>query len=427
MSKLSIEVKENSEKRAPFKHMSSSKPSFVIEGSIEDPVFIGRHEKCTYQISKDSKKISRNHCIIRYDKTTNKFLMKVMGANGIKYHGKMHQKNDIIQLSDESMIDCVGIKLLFKEPKMEIEETILPIFSPSSQSEVSDSNVMDDALITVTKVKRNFSVDSCDNISVGKEVMEVKKYEVKTSLFKESESILTPLSQPQKNKTNRALAMSPTMNPFKDRAENKPATDIIDDVNTVEKVRKRVYQSSPLFKSEPKSVFIKTHSKSDSLDSHPEKIMKKSEHRKTPSTGDVLNNTRMITQATCTKDDELLIDLILQTFAEMDKRTPVSLSQLHSELSRVYPETFTQDFLKERLDTFPMFTEVPHNGPIPSYVKDEAAYYYYLPSKDWNQNRRIEIGTLIRKPRGCTLSSKQYYFKPPPKLPKYHQTKSRKS
>ncbi|KAJ9082637.1 hypothetical protein DSO57_1002583 [Entomophthora muscae] len=126
---------------------------------------------------------------------------------------------------------------------------------------------------------------------------------------------------------------------------------------------------------------------------------------------------KMLTKESAQPDDELLIDLLLQTLVGMGKRTPVALKVLHDELLKVQPSSeLTPTMLASRLASLPMFIKVPALGPLPEIKNDQ---YYYSPELDWNPSRKVEIGTLVRKPRGCTLSSKQYYFKPLPKLPKY--------
>lgn len=127
-----------------------------------------------------------------------------------------------------------------------------------------------------------------------------------------------------------------------------------------------------------------------------------------------------LTAATATPEDESLIDLILQTLVGMGKRTPVNRSVLHTELIKFQPEITLED-LTQRLAHLPMFVMIP-TSKVPTSIKRDPAYYY-APEHDWNRSRTIEIGTLVPKPRGCTLSSKQYYFKPPPKLPAHGRAK----
>ncbi|KAJ1671911.1 hypothetical protein EV182_007378, partial [Spiromyces aspiralis] len=72
----------------------------------------------------------------------------------------------------------------------------------------------------------------------------------------------------------------------------------------------------------------------------------------------------------------------------------------------------------------------PCFGRVVRKVKDASNKvvedkWYYDPARDHDKARSETYCGVVRTARRCTLSDKQYYFKPPPKLPNYRRYKDR--
>lgn len=347
---------------------SSTAPIFqhVLVGDKDSTVLFGRHDipsgKCT---AETSKRISRVHCRIEWDGEKSNFILKVLGANGLRIKGRLYTSSQEIILSSNTVIDFVGFRTMFIDPETTDNSDFIPSKKPKLLFSKADSKTT--TPLNRKSISSKNSEKSTDNINTEDVSL---NFDVSTSI----------------DGSHGILSSFDGLDSFIKNESASKKTNILDD-------------------------FEKDILTPDSLDQLEPKTKTK------PSSKKVITR---LTQSTSQPEDETFINLVLHKLIEMDKRTPVALVSLYDELSKTYqpsaaePE-FTLDILSDRLSSLPMFVHVPTLGNTELL---RLGQYYYEPSFDWNTSRSFEVGTVVRKPRGCTLSSKQYYFKPIPKIPK---------
>lgn len=398
----------------------------------------GRHELPSSLSRSALKRVSRHHCRISWNLQTEGYDLKVTGTNGIKYAGKFYGPGEHLNISSNSVIDFVGLKVLFLDSEPWIPKT-------NAQVASLPKNGLDDQWAALPQTPLT-SQTSDGILGFPKTFLEGS---ARNSFLTYNGSYGSP-------KSNKLVGYEKSLDlkdPIATIDGNFVKVDDFADENAVSSIKQALYDNLIPCAETKKDIAIKKRKQhwmheADSIPSistcTPEKAQislaedscsleeTKQKSNQVSSggsieamvTGESTSNIKLLAQNTTQPEDEDFINLVLQTLVSMGKRTPVSLKSLLEELLRIQPNLdLTPALLTSRLSQLPMFVRVPALGPSPELQNDQ---YYYSPELDWNPSRKTELGTLVRKPRGCTLASKRYYFKPLPKPSKYKGPSSKK-
>lgn len=102
--------------------------------SKDDKIVIGRGANVTIKIGKGNKKVSREHVMIEYKSELKLFEMTVLSPNGVLVDHIVFMKGEHIPVLEDTLIEIVGNKLIFKEQRTVKQEQDIPLQEPSPTS-----------------------------------------------------------------------------------------------------------------------------------------------------------------------------------------------------------------------------------------------------------------------------------------------------
>ncbi|KAJ2547144.1 hypothetical protein EV175_005338, partial [Coemansia sp. RSA 1933] len=107
----------------------------VIEGMHMRTVSIGRGQGCMVRIGRKATTISRIHAEIS-DTGSSRYVMRVLGTNGIRLNGMLHTKGTTVDLQAGDEISFVGVKYKFRVPQE--QQAVVESASESVDAGVDD-------------------------------------------------------------------------------------------------------------------------------------------------------------------------------------------------------------------------------------------------------------------------------------------------
>ncbi|KAJ1966926.1 hypothetical protein IWQ62_002164 [Dispira parvispora] len=408
-----------------------------LMGDYTCPVIVGRGRRCTLDLTRQHREVSRVHATIRWipvdkeqpsggnspthvDIYRGRFVMDITGRNGVKIGQQLYPPGTTIPLLDGQILDFVGVPFKFCYPVCAAASnsanspadqsldkpvtTTLP--SPKPLPKVAPVPTTTKSVDTVVTNKRRLSQTLTPETS-GKSqpLQDSLPFVSHDTVVTHSDADEAPVQRkrdqtPSQVTTESAetLSLSPRAQPAK-RLKREPSTSEL----TVPTIPPE----------EPKSEII-GHMTSSTVE---------------PSTDrdHILATVKEESSSSETQSQELL-PLVIESMVFSSKRSytvtdilhllgdhhPHALHCLQSGSDLDAAQANARHTIRGILESQPFFGQVVRRSKDASNQTVEDLWYYE-PSKDTDPQRRENYGGLVRSARRCTLKDNQYYFKPIPK------------
>ncbi|OMH85475.1 Transcription factor [Zancudomyces culisetae] len=391
----------------------------VIFGNVKVPVKLGRSSMCDYQFTDGTSYLSRLHAIIFYNASPNKvkydkkgFYINVIGLNGVKVNGRLLLKNKVHFLKDGDKLDFIGNTIEFREPKKHKSKGKSKMNGRSRFSLVDEFNLDSDLGYELEKELNEDAFAAQEHLA-GDYETEQRKHR----------------SYDLANTSSMTLLPTSSHTPYEYQRSDPLLSSVCESADYIEITKPLSGSISPAFLalSLDKGV-TSPRLVDDELSSC--KISKK---RKRAGCGQNVTKKKskeLQAQEICTKVMLCggIVDMLVEaaifsgrsstlTISDMIKylcKTHGSLGQLVSStqgLSDCELMPAITEKLGELLLSCKFFGRVERNVLDANDEKAEDQFYY-IPHLDDNETRRSTYGPLVKTARRCTLSDKQYYFKP---------------
>ncbi|ORX90863.1 hypothetical protein K493DRAFT_409638 [Basidiobolus meristosporus CBS 931.73] len=350
----------------------------VIFGSYTSSITLGRGRSATINLGGSNRKVSRRHAVISWEETSGAFTINVIGANGLYIDGALFKAKCSKKLMNGNIIDVAGIRYRFQIPHLDYLPSP-PFGSPAPTAEAEQSadakgcSTDKDSLRTPQIIKEN-----------------------STNGSKRPEKSQSELNNPRSKAFRNISPASSICN------SSLRSDDPIDGSSDSE----LSYCSSDMDLSD-----LESSDNSDSdLSSASEECTR---DRKRP-------RTEKSPKPKIDPSQKELIDNIVAAIVFTGKHM-LSASEIFSSIATDYSAFYEKRRLTELdvarcLHRYPFFGHVVRKGKDAG-GKPLADLWHYAVNSDPDPERRDTYKPLVKGTRSCTLKDKQYYFKPPPKVP----------
>ncbi|KAK9764689.1 hypothetical protein K7432_007620 [Basidiobolus ranarum] len=349
----------------------------VIVGSYTSVITMGRGRSATINLGGSNKKVSRKHAVIYWEETTGTFTLNVTGANGLHIDGTLYKENRSKKLSSGNIIDVAGMKYRFQVPHLEYLPSP-PFGSPAPGTEAEQSTKGSCVDKNLFKVTTQTNTENLLNVD-------------KRTEKSQSKSVSEPDNQRSKAFRNISPASSICNSSF------KSSDSLIDGSSDSE----LSFDSSDMESSE---------------DSEPSRVSNKHTAPKCRKRG----REEIYLQPEIDPNQNELINNIVAAIVFTGKHM-LSASEIYSAILTDH-STFLEKYQFQELDVVRCLHQYPFFGHVVRKGKDAggkplADLWHYTVNNDPDPERRDTYQPLVKGTRSCTLKDKQYYFKPPPKVP----------
>ncbi|KAK9719742.1 hypothetical protein K7432_004620 [Basidiobolus ranarum] len=371
------ERNEISSKPVPLIEASAQSSVEVIFGSYTSVITLGRGRTATINLGGSNRKVSRKHAIISWEETAGVFTLHVTGANGLYIDDSLHRVNCSVKLSNGCVIDIAGIKYRFQIPHMDYLPS--PPFGSPAHIPETESNV----------TLSSFSVDS----DASKITSQTNEEPCVNTVNRVKSSLRSQATKSNNRKTRSYRNISPASSIC--NGSFKSSDDLASD-------------SEPL--SLPSGLDPVLNSKAGKASGKRATVGKNKRKREKKRTQPEIDPVR-----------KELIDNIVAAIVFTGKHM-ISASEIYKIILADHPtfperyEEFNELSVVRSLHKYSFFGHVVRKGKDAG-GKPLADLWYYTINDDPDTTRKSTYQPLVKGARSCTLKDKQYYFKPPPKVP----------
>ncbi|KAJ1660805.1 hypothetical protein IWQ61_000305 [Dispira simplex] len=419
-------------------------PSLV--GDCTCPIIVGRGRRCTLDLTRKHREVSRVHATIRWvpaDKEQpiganssthvgvyrGRFVIDITGRNGVKVGQQLYPAGTTIPLLDGQLLDFVGVPFKFCYPvRVSVPN---PASSPTDQPLNKPVRAVSPSLESL----RNAATVSAAIQPVDTMVTKMplspavsSKRCLSQTLTPETGGENSPLSDPVPFASNQTLPAHSDANEglVQRKCGNAPPPVARESTGSLSlsphtQPNKRLKVEPSV--SEPKVAMTSSDEpKPETIDRTPPSIVKPSldSHHVTAAVKEETSSTEVQSQE--------LLPLVIESMVFSAKRSYTVTDILHL-LEENHPHVLrhsesdsdldaaqanTRRTIRCILENHPCFGQVVRRSKDASNQTAEDLWYYE-PSKDTDTQRRENYGGLVRSARRCTLKDNQYYFKPIPK------------